>query len=240
MPFCNGGMNAFLQTEPIPAWNDLRASWQGVHHVNQSHGLGAIFKHDFNPLPAVEGGVALQNVHPGEGSVRDRQQLGPDIAAGVVGDEGGVSAPRVVEPPPFVPFVLFVVPSHPFVVPSCPFVSFRVLSCSFVVLLPPLVFFVLFVVSSCPLVSIRVHSWFPPARSWFHPAHSWLALRLLGEYLGDGAWIPSLASPSCLPPVKSDYIIRCLHHRRRLWSGSVDPLSFYPPNMEEVTYEQND
>lgn len=82
-------MRISSEIPPIPAWNDLRASWQGVHHVNQSHGLGIVVKHDLDGLALVEGGVALQNVHPGEDSVRDRQQLGPDIAAGVVGDEAG-------------------------------------------------------------------------------------------------------------------------------------------------------
>lgn len=152
MPFYNGGMNAFLQTEPIPAWNDLRASWQGVHHVNQSHGLGIVVKHDLDGLALVEGGVALQNVHPGEDSVRDRQQLVPDIAAGVVGDEGGVSAPRVVEPPPFVLFVLFVVSSCPFVFIRVhswfPFPSiFSCLSCFSWFYPTP------FVVPSCPFVA---------------------------------------------------------------------------------------
>lgn len=139
MPFYNGGMNAFLQTEPIPAWNDLRASWQGVHHVNQSHGLGIVVKHDLDGLALVEGGVALQNVHPGEDSVRDRQQLGPDIAASVTGDEGGVSAPRVVEPS-LSCFSWFPPTRSWFYYPPI-----RVLSCPFVVLLPLLVFFVLFV-----------------------------------------------------------------------------------------------
>ena len=50
----------------------------------------------------------------------------------------------------------------------------------------------------CPFVSIRG---FILPRSWFHPVHSWLALRLLGEHLGDGALDPiprfSILPPSC-------------------------------------------
>lgn len=93
----NSSIFSYTEHFPIPARNDLCSLRQGVHHVNQSHVRGAVLKHGLDALPAVEGGAALQDVHPGKCRVRDRQELGHDLAARVVGNEGGVSAPRVAE-----------------------------------------------------------------------------------------------------------------------------------------------
>ncbi len=71
-----GGLSFVIRAvfPPISAWNDLRASRQGVHHVNQCRGLDApVLKRDLDCLLAVEAGVALKHVHPRQGGLRDRQ-----------------------------------------------------------------------------------------------------------------------------------------------------------------------
>ena len=84
---------------PTFSWNVLCASWQGVHHVNESHGLGVVLMHGFDLLPSVEGGIAFKEVHLDEGRTRDRQEFGLDLVARVLRHKGKAYSHNIVERP---------------------------------------------------------------------------------------------------------------------------------------------